>query len=79
MELEREYGTGPFRIGTSIPLGDDIYSMLFASCLRHEYLYYYDKVNGQQGDISDTEEEEEEKDKAKESAAKDAEPFDDEQ
>ena len=53
--------------------------MLFASCLRHEYLYYYDKVKGKKGDVSDSEEEEE-KDKAKESTAvKDAEPFADDQ
>ena len=41
--------------------------MLFASCIRHEYLYYFDKVNGKKGDISDSEEEEEEaKDKEEE-------------
>ena len=54
--------------------------MLYVSCLRHEYLYYFDKVNGQKGDISDSEEEEVQKDKAKESTAvKDAEPYADDQ
>ena len=62
------------RIGNQIPLGEDIYSMLFASCIRHEYLYYFDKVNGKKGDISDSEEEEEE---AKDKTNKEEEPFKD--
>ena len=60
------------RIGNQIPLGEDIYSMLFASCIRHEYLYYFDKVNGKKGDISDSEEEE-----AKDKTNKEEEPFKD--
>ena len=46
---------------------EDIYSMLFASCIKYEYLYYFRNVKGREGDLSDSEEVE-----AEEATAKDA-------
>ena len=37
----RYLGTGPIRIGHPIPMGEDVYSMLFANCLNSDYFYYY--------------------------------------
>ena len=75
MEIVREYGAGPVRIGNQIPMGEDIYTMLFASCIKYEYLYYYRSIKGKKGDLEDSEEGETE-DKADEAnAAKDDGPF----
>ena len=41
--MERRPGSGPLRIGECMEINSDLYSMLFVSALRPEYVYYYDK------------------------------------
>ena len=43
-KTERLIGAGPYRIGTKVFLGEDLYSMYFASTLRPELVYYHIKV-----------------------------------
>ena len=38
---KRECGAGPYRIGKNIKLRDDLYSMLFATSIRAEYVFHY--------------------------------------
>lgn len=45
-EKKREPGAGPARIGQSIILNEDIYSMFFISTMRPAYLHYYQKIEG---------------------------------
>ena len=40
----REAGAGEQRIGTSIQLTEDLYSMLFVTCFHAEYIVYYEKI-----------------------------------
>ena len=50
-EMIRVCGTGPCRIGHPIPMGEDVYSMLFANCLNSDYFYYYknkDKIEAEE-------------------------------
>ena len=37
-------GSGPLRIGQSLELGEDLYSMFFASTLNPKYVYYHKDV-----------------------------------
>lgn len=41
LDLVRELGSGPIRIDGQIPLGKDIYSLLFTSCLSADLTIYY--------------------------------------
>lgn len=55
--MAREVGSGPCRIGLPIVLGQDIYSMLYVSCITSDYLYYCTKVAGTEFDLPDEEQE----------------------
>lgn len=44
LELDRPIGEGKLRIGDSIPIGEDIFSMLFVSCIHSRYIYYADYI-----------------------------------
>ena len=59
--MYREAGTGPCRLGSSIEIGDDVYSMLFASCIRYDYIYYYRDIKGGKFDLPDEDEDEQSK------------------
>ena len=37
----RYLGTGPVRVGRTMELGKDIYSMLFVTCIHSSILYYH--------------------------------------
>lgn len=39
---KRDSGAGPVRIGESMSIRGDLYSMLFTTCLHAEYIYYYE-------------------------------------
>jgi len=41
LDLVRETGAGPLRIGQQISLRSDIYSMLFAGCFSSEFVLYH--------------------------------------
>ena len=43
-DYKREIGSGPLRIGNSIQLDEDIYSLFFVSTMHPDYIYYYDKI-----------------------------------
>ena len=43
-EIKREAGTGPRRIGKRIELGEDLYSMFFASMLHPDYVHFHVRV-----------------------------------
>jgi len=36
---ERDEGAGPMRVGKSLPLTHDLYSMLFVSVMHYEYVH----------------------------------------
>ena len=59
--MYREAGTGPCRLGSSIEIGDDVYSMLFASCIRYDYIYYCRDIKGGKFDVPDEDEDEQSK------------------
>ena len=40
-EINRETGSGPVRIGESMAIRPDLYSMLFVSSLHAEYIFHY--------------------------------------
>lgn len=42
-EIERDLGSGLRRIGTKVALRDDLYTMLFASCIYPEYILKHSK------------------------------------
>lgn len=54
--MARNVGSGPCRIGLPIVLGEDIYSMLYVSCITSHYLYYFAKVAGTESDLPDEDE-----------------------
>ena len=71
-ETERLLGAGPYRIGSAVLRGEDLYSMYFASTLRPELVYYHIEV----APTLKKEEEEEGKDKDNISRTKTEEAFD---
>jgi len=54
LDLIRETGSGPVRIGNQIKLGSDVYSMLYASCFHHDLIHYYDKELNKSADQDDS-------------------------
>lgn len=55
MEKVRPDGSGPHRIGSPIQMNEDVYSMLFVSCLNSDYYYYYehkDKIEEEERRLS---------------------------
>lgn len=41
-DKKRKTGHGPYRLGESIPIRDDLYSMIFITCFHPEYVKYLD-------------------------------------
>ena len=44
MLMDRDTGSGPRRIGLRLQLGEDLYSMFFASTLDPKYVYYHKEI-----------------------------------
>lgn len=42
--MDRDTGSGPRRIGLRLQLGEDLYSMFFASTLDPKYVYYHKEI-----------------------------------
>ena len=40
----RHLGAGPLRLETEVEFTENLYSMFFASCLKHEYIYYHKEI-----------------------------------
>jgi hypothetical protein len=55
IKMVREPGEGPVRIGLSMSLDEDIYSMLFVACIDPDYLFYYTQIAGTENDFLDEE------------------------
>ena len=47
--LKREEGAGPLRLGKSVALGKDSYSVLFASCFQADLVLYYETNHAKDG------------------------------
>lgn len=44
LKIDRETGSGPLRIKNQIKLGEDVYSLLYATCFHYDLIYFFDKV-----------------------------------
>ena len=51
--IKRATGAGPYRLGKSIDLRDDLYSMIFASCVHAEYIQAADEEKEEKEKLMD--------------------------